>query len=159
MTRLGSVLGCLVAAVSFGCTPTYTTTSFEHGPIRDLRIDRGDAGRWLAAMPGATGIDVKTLDGGDVLLVGHARSSFVQRLSPDGEKKWSFPLVGCGATRVAAGGDDAIYVATHGLLELGEASREMLRSKNVLCRQMRVRAPTTIFRLNARGEIRVAAGQ
>jgi hypothetical protein len=98
-----------VLLVAAACAPLPRSTTFERGPLGPLRVvTTGDADL-LAAMDGASGIDVAELPSGDMVLSGFGQRGFVLRLSPEGEVRWR--LRGCGNPSIAVGNDDAIYVS------------------------------------------------
>jgi outer membrane protein assembly factor BamB len=121
--------------------------------LTELDIDHGDGDRWLGVVRGAYGERVEELPSGDFLLAGRAVGAFVQRIDAAGKAVWTFFMHGCGWPRIAVGGEDEIYVAMQALVAEGEAARTRPRDGRKPCDPWSSRAPTTVLRLNGRGEV------
>jgi outer membrane protein assembly factor BamB len=149
-----TVLVALAGAGACGCgRAAVPDLSFGTEPLTELDIDHGDGNRWLGVVRGASGERVEELPSGDFLLAGHAAGAFVQRIDSEGEAVWTFFMHGCGGPRIAVGGEDEIYVAMQALVAEGEAARTRRRDERKPCDSWSARAPTTILRLNGRGEV------
>ncbi len=113
-----AIVAALIITIGPSCTHLPVTTSRVHQPVQGLvtETDTRSRGRLLGSINGAEGRGIVELPSGDLLVAGEAESGFVERLTPDGSKKWLTPMPSAPATgvQVAAVDDDALYASFNG---------------------------------------------
>ncbi len=149
-----AVLGMMACVGAVACGPRVTRNiSFDRDPVSGLDIDRGAGEGWLGVMRGASGTGIEELEGGDLLIAGQATSAFVQRVGPDGDARWTFPLLGCDVPRIAVGGEDELYVTVRDLVALGTGTNAERQLRRQRCSRTGPNGPATVLRLNRSGEV------
>ena len=127
------------------CSSLPVTLGHVTGDVRAPDVSNARDGRTLATMPGADFDDFVVLPSGDVVLAGRARESFVMRLAPNGDVRWTVTFASCQGILLAAAGDDAVYVF--------DRAEGTLFPPGTRCDRARVGDHGVLHRLDTRGAI------